>query len=361
MKIKNLKNVFNSSPYKNFKLYRELWKKTESYDLLTSFPLHLDIELSGVCNLKCDFCFQNGLIKEPLGLMKYSLFKKIIDEGTDKGLCAIKLQVRGESFLNPKLFECISYAKKKGVMDVQLTTNGTFLSEENINKILDSELDIIILSVDSNHESSYDKKYEKKSYSIVEQNIKRLLNIRNQKKQKRPWVRLKTSVFENKMDVYQKAKNDIKKSFSEADAIIISRIHNLKNDMPAYPDLFDNYIMEPCSYLMQRLTIFWNGDITVCCMDYNNQFQLGNIYNNSIEDIWMSDKLNRFRLLHANNKRKSMEICKNCHACIISNNENTFVDDTKRHFSDYNCKSVIKNFSSIDDEAISRYKNSILN
>jgi len=336
MRIQNLKNIFNNSPENNFKLYRKLWKKTESYELLTSFPLHLDIELSGICNLKCNFCFQNGLINEPLGLMEYDLFKKIIDEGIEKGLCAIKLQIRGESFLNPKLFECISYAKKKGIMDIQLTTNSTFLSEENIYKILNSELDVIILSVDNNHESSYDKKYEKKNYSSVEQNIQSLLHMRKQKGKKRPWVRLKTSVFENKVDIYKKTKNDIKERFTEADVIIISRIHNLRNDMPAYPDLFENYTLNPCTYLMQRLAIFWNGDVTVCCMDYNNQFKLGNINNNSIEEIWMSDKLNRFRSIHANNERKRMEICKNCHACIISNNENTFVDGTKRHFFDYN-------------------------
>ncbi|KPA14924.1 radical SAM domain protein [Candidatus Magnetomorum sp. HK-1] len=131
------------------------------------------------------------------------------------------------------------------------------------------------------------------------------------------------------------AKNDIKERFKGADVFIISRIHNLRNEIPAYPDLFLNYIMKPCSYLMQRLTIFWNGDVTVCCMDYNNHFRLGNINKKSIEEIWMSDRLNSFRNIHANNKRRNMEICKNCHACIISNNENTFVDETKRHFSDY--------------------------
>ncbi|KPA18736.1 radical SAM additional 4Fe4S-binding domain-containing protein, partial [Candidatus Magnetomorum sp. HK-1] len=145
MNIINLKNIFDNSQYNRFNIYRELWKKTESYELLTNFPLHLDIELSGVCNLKCNFCFQNGLIQEPLGLMEFDLFKKIINEGVNKGLCAIKLQVRGESFLNPKLFECISYAKQKGILDIQLTTNSTFLSEENINKLLESELDVIRL------------------------------------------------------------------------------------------------------------------------------------------------------------------------------------------------------------------------
>ena len=99
-----------------FRLYRELWQKTGNFKILTNFPLHLDIELSGVCNLKCDFCFQNGLIDNPLGIMEFDLYKRIIDEGVEKGLCAVKLQIRGESFLHPRFFDCVAYAKNKGVI-----------------------------------------------------------------------------------------------------------------------------------------------------------------------------------------------------------------------------------------------------
>ena len=108
-----------------FDAYRKLWPEAANYSILSSFPLHLDLELSGVCNFSCTSCFQNGLIEGPLGFMEYELFKKIIDEGVAKGLCAIKLQIRGESFLHPRIFDCIRYAKGKGVLDIQITTNGS--------------------------------------------------------------------------------------------------------------------------------------------------------------------------------------------------------------------------------------------
>ena len=41
----------------------------------------------------------------PRGFMKEKLFKKIIDEGISNGLCAIKLQSRGEAMMHPKIFE----------------------------------------------------------------------------------------------------------------------------------------------------------------------------------------------------------------------------------------------------------------
>ena len=39
----------------------------------------------------------------PRGFMSMKLFKKIIDEGVKNGLCAIKLQSRGEAMMHPKI------------------------------------------------------------------------------------------------------------------------------------------------------------------------------------------------------------------------------------------------------------------
>ena len=139
----------------SFLIYRLKWNLSSRRVYLPQFPLHLDIELTNICNLKCSMCFQKYM-KSNKGLMKWALYKKIIDEGAVKGLAAIKLQVRGESFLHPDLMRCIKYAKEKGIMDVQITTNGTLLDEEKSRKIIESGLDMIIFSLDSNHRISYE-------------------------------------------------------------------------------------------------------------------------------------------------------------------------------------------------------------
>ena len=106
MKLFNLGECLNElKGDERFKMYRELWRESGNFKLLPNFPLHLDIELSGICNLRCESCYQNGLIESPLGLMDFKLFQRIVDEGAEKGLCALKLQIRGESFLHPRLFD----------------------------------------------------------------------------------------------------------------------------------------------------------------------------------------------------------------------------------------------------------------
>ena len=39
-----------------FKIYRNEWKKAAEENYLPKFPLHVDIELSDACNLKCKMC-----------------------------------------------------------------------------------------------------------------------------------------------------------------------------------------------------------------------------------------------------------------------------------------------------------------
>ena len=67
----------------------------------------LDLEATTHCNLKCFMCFQSYDAPKA-DIMDIKLFKKIIDEGFQKGLCSIKTQYRGERLLYTAMTEMIS-------------------------------------------------------------------------------------------------------------------------------------------------------------------------------------------------------------------------------------------------------------
>ena len=134
----------------NFEEYRYLWNLVSRKPFLTSFPIHLDLELTARCNLKCKMCFQNYML-DTKSIMSEELFKNIIDEGTQSGLCSIKLQSRGESMMHPKIVELLGYAKEKGVLDVHLTTNGLLLKGKKLDGLVEAGLDLLILSYDRDH------------------------------------------------------------------------------------------------------------------------------------------------------------------------------------------------------------------
>ena len=133
-----------------FEEYRWLWDLVSRKPFLTLFPLHLDVELTSHCNLRCRMCFQQHM-ESKRSHMNLEVFQKIIDEGSREGLCGLKLQSRGESLLHPQIMECLAYAKQKNILDIHLTTNGLLLTDDIISGLVDNGLNLLILSFDFEH------------------------------------------------------------------------------------------------------------------------------------------------------------------------------------------------------------------
>ncbi len=312
-KINLIEHLSNFKNYRErFCAYRNLWEMAANAKVLPDFPLHLDIELSGVCNLKCPNCFQN-YIDRPLGLIDTHLFRKIIDEGVSCGLCSVKFQVRGESFIHPDLFRYIRYAKDAGVMDTQVTTNGTFMNDDSFDQIFESGLDGLIFSFDAHHAEGAGGSEKNNINKGVQDNIQKLLTIKRSQALRKPWVRIQASLPDFDEFTYVSTRRIIEDIFPDADAILVKPLHNFCDEEDSYPDLQDNYTFLPCSHLFQRLAVFWNGEVTVCCADYNNRFNLGKANSLPIRDIWLGGKIESLRDMHLNGRRKDVPVCSHCH------------------------------------------------
>lgn len=335
----SLKNEFSHLTQKEkFHKYRGLWKKCQEFEILTDYPLHLDLELSGKCNFQCPDCFQNGLIKGKLGLMNANLFKKIIETGVENGLCAIKLQVRGESFLHPEILDLIRFAKTTGVLDVQITTNGSLLNKKKIDQLIESNIDAIIFSVDAHHAVNYQSAKNKNKEDLYYEKSRELINYllekRNEMNRQKPWIRIQSSVTGEDISKSGPVTTSLQENFPLADVHIVNRIHNFRDNEDAYPDLHTNYKLEKCAYLTQRLAVFWNGDITTCCSDYNNRFNLGNANKDEIQRVWLSKKMEHFRNKHLEGNRGNMPICRHCPACIYPMKTKLTNDRSHQHGAD---------------------------
>lgn len=97
------------------------------------------IELSSICNLKCSYCINRMLVKDPArnaGIMEDDVFKRCIEilevltgEGTQKEL---NLNGNGESLLDPQLVDRVTLLRKAlgGKLQIQLSTNATLLTPQ---------------------------------------------------------------------------------------------------------------------------------------------------------------------------------------------------------------------------------------
>jgi len=131
--------------------------------LSTPFSVHLDVCSS--CNFTCTFCFQNdkkGMKESGVswGMMDVDVFKKCVDDlkRFPEKIKKIKIGNHGEPTLHPDLPEMIKYARDSQVADViEMFTNGSKLCPSLNQKLVDSGLQRINISVEGLTQESYKK------------------------------------------------------------------------------------------------------------------------------------------------------------------------------------------------------------
>lgn len=94
-------------------------------------PTSTELQIISKCNLRCKHCFQDDYQK----IMPLKTIKKDLNILDKAGIFEIEL-TGGEPFLHPNILEIINFCCKKPSFSLNITTNGTFLNEENISSIL---------------------------------------------------------------------------------------------------------------------------------------------------------------------------------------------------------------------------------
>lgn len=291
-----------------FKEYRRLWNLATHREIITPHPLHLDIELTNACNLRCEMCWQSKYLTAGRGWMDFGLFKKIIDNGVKNGLRAIKLQSRGESMMYPKIIEAIEYTDKSGVLDIQLTTNCTLFKRDAVDRFLKSGLSLLILSLDVDHRKSFEKLNKGKSYDSVIDDTEFMLRRRMELGLAKPTVRLQIVKLNGVIDPFiRKVAHRLEPLVEK---VVAAEVFRLVDE--SRPIDRNEYDLLPCSYLWQRAVINWNGKVTLCCRDYNEEHVLGDVNKQPMSEIWTGPAYTRAREWHENMERHRIRPCEYC-------------------------------------------------
>lgn len=115
--------------------------------------LFMHISPTRKCNLRCGYCYQHDEASEEMSL---DSFKDIIDNNHRLGLSIVAF-TGGEPLIWKHLNEAIEYCTQKNIF-TQLTTNGTLLSENRLDRLKKEGLDYLMVSVDAVRNKSYSRK-----------------------------------------------------------------------------------------------------------------------------------------------------------------------------------------------------------
>lgn len=146
------------------------------------------IEVTSRCTLRCRMCPKVALASHWTGLdLPWETFHCIAR--AFPLVQHVHLQGWGEPLLHPRLFEMIALAKRARCR-VGLTTNGMDLDQDTGRRLLELQLDVLSVSIAGATRETHEGIRGRSDFSVILQNVRRLLEARREQGRKRPKVEL---------------------------------------------------------------------------------------------------------------------------------------------------------------------------
>ncbi|MCH2084666.1 MAG: SPASM domain-containing protein [Saprospiraceae bacterium] len=288
-------------------------------------PFTVSFEPTTACNLRCPEC-PSGLrsFTRATGNLKADFFRKTIDD-IYKELIYLIFYFQGEPYINPAFLDMVAYANAKGIYTIT-STNGHFMSNENARKTIESGLDRLIISVDGTTQDVYENYRKGGKLEVVLQGARNIVKWKKKLSSSTPHIIFQFLVVrpnEHQIDeIYQIAEeigiNEVK--------LKTAQVYNYELGNPLIPSIekyarytqqadgtyrVKNELLNHCWKLWHSCVITWNGIVVPCCFDKDASYQLGDLKQSSMRNIWYSNNYKKFRAKILKG-RDQIDICTNC-------------------------------------------------
>lgn len=286
----------------------------------------VNIEFTSFCNLRCSFCsldHEKPKVKMTPELLD-KFFDNLVNDGRFNKVEVIHLHNGGETLLNPQIKELLGVIKKyKDIVlgkelkfpTVYLLTNGTPLTEKKTVEIITSgAVDVMEFSMDGGSPQRFEEMRIKAKWELFYKNIKYFCDENKQAGNK-----IKTNII-SVIDAKHPLITDwMDKQFVEVlemvDKYELRHPHTWAGEVDIEGDS-SNSKSKPhkigCGLLMNQLVFLPDGNVTVCCVDLNGKGVVGNIKENSLFDIYYSQKRRKWLELMFKGRKSEIDLCKNC-------------------------------------------------
>jgi radical SAM protein with 4Fe4S-binding SPASM domain len=303
--------------------YREQWARAGSRSWVPRFPLYIQFELSGRCNLQCHTCI-HGI---PAIARKYpvshaplpiGMYESIIDEAAEFKCPSIAFHNNDEPLLLPDLEKRISMARSRGFIDIILVTNATLLSPNRSESLLDAGITKINFSVDACNREMYLKTRGVDLFGDVVRNIETFRDARERRHSPLPIMTasaVQSSLLTGKLSTFEAFWND------KVDLVKIQGFQLIKGHTEHLTPLGGEIIDPPfCNGPWRQVTIRANGEVLPCCSFYGTSLVISNTNDYSVSDIWNSQPMTKLRQLLLSrtlpNRHPCHDCMSTCHAIV---------------------------------------------
>ena len=240
--------------------------------------LTVELNITELCNRKCSFCPRFDSNVYPNRNLHMSIFgaeiisKKLSDVGYSG---KISFSGFSECFLNPNFSKIVNVFNKNLPQSfIETNTNGDQLNEKIIRSVFDSGLNSLYINL-------YDGVEQMESFeAIIPEQYKDKIKYRMH------WDGEDHGLYLNNRSG--------KITWTGLDGFEITALRG-----------------KPCYYPFYKMFVDWNGDVLFCSNDWGNERVVGNLIQNSLEEVWFSKAMTKIRKKLAQGDR-SASPCNKC-------------------------------------------------
>ncbi len=318
---------------------RAEWQEFPDRRFVSDYPLHVDIELSSICNLRCPMCYtitEDFKSRVNVGFMDYELFKKIVNECVDGNVFSIRLSLRGEALLHKRFIDCIKYAKEKGIKEVSTLTNGKKLLDRDFCKsMITAGLDWITVSIDG-VDAVYEGIRKPVTFKGIMRAMNNLMGVRKELNYQKPAIKIQgiwPAVKQN-IDAYIDY-------FTPLSDLIYTNplVDYLSCDDPEKIEYMSDFV---CYQPFQRLVIASDGKVLMCANDQLGEMDIGDANGMTISELWRGKRMEEIREYHTScNALKKYYTCRTCQIPRVREYEEADVKGRRVLIENYKNRSQI--------------------
>ena len=281
------------------------------------------VEPTNLCNLACPTC--------PTGTGKIKPLPQMTLERFDRVLGALAPRMRnlalwnyGEPLLNRALPDMIAHAKEAGVGVVKVSSNVHFLDGDRGRALLESGLDVLILSVDGASQETYATFRKDGDFERVARSVAWLSAEKKRLGLEKPRIELQFIVMRhNEHELPEMRRLARQWGVDRLRVKTVGADDAETKDLVPAERLLSRYKPDGqtpnvrhafCTMAWDHTVVNVDGSVTPCCYlrpDMGESFVMGNVFEASFPEIWRGEKYRAFRASMLAG-RDSMPVCNRC-------------------------------------------------